>query len=631
MMRHIGTATTLAAIATADISNGDIAYIWLNSYNCKMVFDSASTKATNTTDRPYCQRPSDYVVSGEAGVWVEDCGANEVLSLSGDQVRQGCILSNNWIDGTSGMKIDLDNEQILIKDDTFGSPGIQLGWFSSAYKFHVGDADSYIIWDGSALSVKMASGETFDLVGSLSVTGNIVLGTNGAIYSTGKTSFADTDAGFFLGYDTDAYKLNIGDANCYIKFDGVELTINVKKNAGGTEGMIYKDGHRWLYDLSPDGTEAITLWGDNLFLGYDSGNPSMGGASVTETFHASYNTGLGAYTLQGLTLGYFNTAIGPYALQDNTTGYYNTAIGPMALLNVTTGHENVGIGTYAGTGLTTGFTNVCIGTQSGYSLTEGEANTAVGHHALYSPTTSGANTAIGHAALYAASSGENNVGIGTYALFNNETGEANIAIGSFAGFYYTGSNNLTTPSYSIYIGAGAFASAATISNEIAIGTSAAGQGANTIMLGNSSVTGLYCYDTSISSPSDKRVKKDIETLPPALEFIKNLAPITYRRINPADWDESIKPEEYKDKAITFNGKVHKLPKKEKEPDNLQKYVGLIAQDVEKLMTQHQFDFDLVKTSPLGMKSIAYSNLIMPIITAMQELYIRLEAVESKLN
>ena len=193
--KHIGTATTLAAIATADISNGDIAYIWLNSYNCKMVFDSASTKATDIVNRPYCQRPSDY---SSAGVWVEDCGANEVLSLSGDQVRQGCIISNNWIDGTSGMKIDLDNEQILIKDDTFGADGIQLGWFSSAYKFHVGDANSFIKWDGAALSATMASGETFDLYGGLNVYGggDIEFKPNSDLILGAETGSADANRAF---------------------------------------------------------------------------------------------------------------------------------------------------------------------------------------------------------------------------------------------------------------------------------------------------------------------------------------------------------------------------------------------------------------------------------------------------
>ena len=56
--------------------------------------------------------------------------------------------------------------------------------------------------------------------------GNITLDTSGFLRTDGKDNFADTTAGIFLGYDTDAYKLNIGDDTQYISWDGTDLVVN---------------------------------------------------------------------------------------------------------------------------------------------------------------------------------------------------------------------------------------------------------------------------------------------------------------------------------------------------------------------------------------------------------------------
>lgn len=51
--------------------------------------------------------------------------------------------------------------------------------------------------------------------------------SGGNIHSANKTSYADTDAGIFLGWDTTEtdYVLNIGDATNHIKWDGTNLTM----------------------------------------------------------------------------------------------------------------------------------------------------------------------------------------------------------------------------------------------------------------------------------------------------------------------------------------------------------------------------------------------------------------------
>lgn len=85
---------------------------------------------------------------------------------------------------------------------------------------------SYVHWDASA--------ETLTVNGSLTLGGlvgnSITVGTDGHINSSGKDTFADTSAGFFLGWDTvsgSAYKFAVGDASKYLRWDGTNLQIAV--------------------------------------------------------------------------------------------------------------------------------------------------------------------------------------------------------------------------------------------------------------------------------------------------------------------------------------------------------------------------------------------------------------------
>ena len=68
--------------------------------------------------------------------------------------------------------------------------------------------------------------------GNLNVDGFITMSNLGAMRG-GKTNYASTTDGFFLGYDTNDYKFNIGDANQSFKWDGtqISLTGNIVGNA----------------------------------------------------------------------------------------------------------------------------------------------------------------------------------------------------------------------------------------------------------------------------------------------------------------------------------------------------------------------------------------------------------------
>ena len=53
----------------------------------------------------------------------------------------------------------------------------------------------------------------------------MILSNTGKFYTTGKSSFTDDDPGFFLGYDVNTYKLNIGNSTNFIKWDGSNLSV----------------------------------------------------------------------------------------------------------------------------------------------------------------------------------------------------------------------------------------------------------------------------------------------------------------------------------------------------------------------------------------------------------------------
>lgn len=207
-------------------------------------------------------------------------------------------------------------------------------------------------------------------------------------------------------------------------------------------GTITKNGNRFLHNFShPTGSTAIPS-GNNLFLGLNAGNFTMGSTATIES-QAANNIGVGSSTLRQL-----------------TTGAQNIALGTSTLRLVTTGDDNVGVGTYALLSLSTGSRNIAIGSSAGYSMSTGSHNIAIGFSALRVITASIENTVIGsNAGLY---------------------------IADGATYFTNGSRNT-------YIGAEVRASANGVSNENVLGYNAIGKGSNTFTFGTSSITKNVFY------------------------------------------------------------------------------------------------------------------------------------------
>lgn len=204
----------------------------------------------------------------------------------------------------------------------------------------------------------------------------------------------------------------------------------------------------------------------------DSENIALGRNSIMSNITGIRNTSLGSRTLEYNTTGNSNVAIGYRTLRLNTTGSGNSAVGQYSLLYNTTGSNNSALGIAA----------------LSYNTT-GSGNTASGLNALLQNTSGDFNVALGYTAMQLNTTGSNNAAVGLRALEKNTTGSMNVALGYWAGrFQADGATSLSNPENSVYIGAGSRGYDDNDDNSIVIGYNAIGLGANTVVLGNDSIT-----------------------------------------------------------------------------------------------------------------------------------------------
>jgi hypothetical protein len=108
--------------------------------------------------------------------------------------------------------------------------------------------------------------------------------------------------------------------------------------------------------------------------------------------------------------------------------------------------------------------------------------------------------------------------------------------------------------------------------------------------GNLSVNGTIVASGDITAFSDARIKENVETLPNALESVKQMRGVTYNKIG-----------------------------EEKQS------IGVIAQELEKVVPQ------LVHTDEEGMKSVAYGNITALLIEALKEQQKQIEELKAQID
>ena len=286
-------------------------------------------------------------------------------------------------------------------------------------------------------------------------------------------------------------------------------------------------------------------------------------------------------------------AIGAQALKTQIGKSDNIAIGRSAMKNSTAYGPNIAIGTEALENASVNFGNyaIAIGHQCLKNNQEGDFNLGIGHLALSNSANNTANTAVGFRCMTALVNGNFNTGTGADTLVNLVSGTGNTAFG------YNAASSLQSGDNNICIGFRAQPSSPTVNNEIT--------------LGNSFTATLRC-NVPLTVTSDQRDKTDIEDLNVGLDFIEKLKPVKYK------WDKR-----------EWYGKYGR-PNGSKKENKVQ--CGLLAQDLDAIQEENDWQFlNLVYKNNPDKLEVTYTNIIFPMIKAIQDLNSQIERLEEKIK
>lgn len=335
-----------------------------------------------------------------------------------------------------------------------------------------------------------------------------------------------------------------------------------------------------------------------------SGNTAVGFRSLQSNTFAWDNVALGAYALESNTTGGSNTATGFGALSDNISGSNNTATGNDALHYNTVGSQNTANGNGALYFNTSGEQNTAVGHYAMLQTSNGNRNTAIGFQSLAFNTSGNFNTASGYKSLQNNTTGFNNTAIGSNALLKTTTGSNNTAIGDSAGAVYNSS-------FSTFVGFQAGASS-NLKNVTALGYKAVATASNQVRIGNTSVTSI-AGKVGWTTLSDGRFKKDMNEEVPGLSFITRLRPVNY----------SLDLEAIEKSISSGEGQNSNQMLKNSEAIN-QRHTGFVAQEVEKLSKELNFDFGGVDKPQNDQDhyGLRYAEFVVPLVKAVQELAMR---------
>jgi len=353
---------------------------------------------------------------------------------------------------------------------------------------------------------------------------------------------------------------NAGRSSGIVKAAGVaDDSVTLAKMAGGTDGNIIS------YDASGDPVAIAT--------GTDGQVLTSTGAGSPPAFETAAGGGIGEFTPSGGTSIAIDSA--DTVLQNESgTSNYNIGIGLNALEDCTTSGSNIAIGQHCLKTLTSsGSLNIGVGFNCLALASSGAYNTIVGSYAGPAMISGSYNTGVGASALYAGTTGSNNTACGNNGLLNMTTGSNNTGLGDYPQ-----------------------SSSATVSNEIT--------------LGNSSVSGLRCQVTSISSLSDERDKAEITDLPEeaGLDLINSLRPRTFY------WDMR----EWYDDGVTDGSKIKRTNHSWKSNSGMRQ--GFIAQEVDDAISGIKcLEDSKVVSGTEDKKELAPAHLLTNAIKAIQQL------------
>ena len=420
--------------------------------------------------------------------------------------------------------------------------------------------------------------------------------------------------------------------------------------AGVNAGNSIASGGNYNTVVGDEAGTAITTGDNNVAVGFEAlktedtgqNNVAIGyrAMNVANYDGAGNNVAIGADAGLSMTTGIFNTFVGAFAGDAHTEGYNNVAIGTNALgadvssrgtiaigasalssQNTTnTDAFNVAVGFGAGADLTDGERNVLIGAIAGEEITDADDIVAIGYRSggagASSATTGHDNVCIGTDAGEKIQDGGQNVYIGKQCADESYTGSANVCIGFKVGSYTT---NLVTGGTNTLIGSYTHPSTTDASSAVGLGHSlSCATGYTTLGHGGSDIRAAH-GNTTWSTVSDERYKKDIVDSTAGLSFINDLRPRTFKYKNLGDLPDTFNS--YKEGST----EVFK---------NTNTNHGFIAQEVKTAIDAHseiKDGFRLWDDRDDGSQEVAETALIPVLTKAVQELSAQVTTLTNRIT
>ena len=509
-------------------------------------------------------------ISGTNGITVSNNPPNIIISSSGVQSLNTAGGKLTLV-GAGGTTVTDTGSVLTIRSATFtGGTGIQA----------IQNTDN-------AIAITNPSGPitTLGLAQQNATTGQM-LTWNGS-------AWRPASAASFTGIQNTDSTITISKSN-----GPIDTIMLGHQNATSGQILVW-NGSAWrpetVSGVGPDSIKDLgdaRVGGSSLFLGAGAGTQGTGTANVGVGIGAlannttgSENTAIGEAALSSNINGSHNTVIGTAAMSDAWTGYgsYNTVIGDNAMYIIQSDSfctavgfmalhlcgssairshivgigdsalmedgefanqagdnaiENTAIGSGALRNTNYGAYNTGTGFQALHQNVEGYHNTAIGASALWNDTVSN-NTAVGFESLFANTSGGNNTASGYESLLANTIGSNNTAFGYLALSQNTiGTNNAA-------FGDNTGPTASNLSNTTSLGSGAQASASNSVVLGNTNVTTLYCQGAYAAttansanmvvnasgqimrSTSSARYKTNIHDLDINTDRLYDLRPVSY--------------------------------------------------------------------------------------------------------
>ena len=261
---------------------GDTLYYWVRAK--KNVGDATDTDAVSGYFPATTTSSANVTVTAAAVDWGNVANPTIGIDLDNDDT-----ISINLGDDTattsgqavaqSGIEQDVEIAQGGITMNQGGSikggqsaynsgTGFFLGYVDGTptgkYKFSIGNSSTEsLTFDGTNLAV------TGDITASSgSFTGSVSVSNTGSMYGGTMSSF-NTGAGFFLGYDTDAYKLSVGDASGEVlTWDGSKLNVEANTVSFATGGeQDYSSESRYTTSQK---SATVVLANDSSYFLFDN-------------------------------------------------------------------------------------------------------------------------------------------------------------------------------------------------------------------------------------------------------------------------------------------------------------------------------------------------------------------------